>query len=209
MISPIEVVLHRLEELEERCKALEQLCLNLQKSLDALRFQKDTKKINPEVNEKLDQKLFSDSPLRSHQETKKFQDVTRHLKKGEIDKALALLDYFIQQKDHQFKVHALYYKGLIFMHKKEYAQAEALFSSAYLCFKNQALCEKPIIKQCEKKKLFPIQILLKSAECLCHLGKKSEATFVCEEIKRNLQKVSDQYRVKIIKKLKSIESYLK
>ncbi|ETZ04617.1 MULTISPECIES: tetratricopeptide repeat protein [Holospora] len=205
VLSPMEVVLHRLEELENRCKVLEDHCLNLQQSLDTLRAQKDDGKAFSEYEEKTDSQSFSVPPLHFSSENKTLQDVTRHLKKGETDQAITVLEHFIHQKNHPLKAQALYYKGLIFMHQKKYDQAETLFSTAYLYLKGQTFSSKLCTKEeQEKRKLFPIQILLKSAECLHHLGKKSEATFVCEEIKRHLIKIPKHHHAKIIKKLNAI-----
>ena len=211
--SPIEVVLHRLEEIEKRCQALEELCLNLQQALDTERSQKHTK-VSPSLypnHEPLEHKIFTEEHALCHEgvndeSPKKLEDVTRHLKKGEIEKAIALLDYFIQNKQHQFRAQALYYKGLILMHQKKTAEADALFSEAYLHLKAVPLAPACTQIQKERQMLFPVQILLKSAECLRRLGKTSEAYFVCEEIRRGLHKIPKKYHKKILNRIQLIAS---
>ena len=164
--SPVEVILHRLSELEDRCKVLEEQCLNLQQALDTLRGHKEFKEPTSGTQEEFEEQVFTLSPSNPPSESKNLSEVTRCLKKGETDRAIMLLDYFINDKNHSLKAQALYYKGLIFMHQKKYSQADAFFSTAYLHFKNQPELLKPstMIHQ-ERKSLFPIQILLRSAEC--------------------------------------------
>ncbi|PPE03023.1 tetratricopeptide repeat protein [Holospora curviuscula] len=208
--SPIEVVLHRLGELEDRCKALEEQCLNLQQSLDTLRGQKNLNVASKEAQEEFDQQLFTFSPSDPASNSKNLSDVTRYLKDGETNRAITLLDYFIHKNHHPLKAQALYYKGLIFMHQKKYDQADGVFSTAYLYLKTQSKTLIPTTKiQQERKDLFPIQILLRSAECLRCLGRPSEAMFVCEEIKRNLHKIPVHYHKKITEKLQLIMAPLK
>lgn len=200
--EPIEIVLGRLKELEERCRILEEQCLNLQQELDTVRGNKEEKRISQEPP--IDLLALTEEPTSTENVSskKKLSDVTQYLKKGEIQRALSLLDHFIHHK--QFKPQALYYKGLILMHQKSYAQADAFFSEAYLALKTTPMisAQHPIHK--DRQRLFPLQILLKSAECLYALGKHHEAQFVCEEIKRNLSKIPPQYHRKILQRIQKI-----
>ena len=202
--SPIEVILHRLSELEERCKALEEQCLNLQQGLDTLHAHKEFKGSPSELQEEFQEHVFTLSPSKPPLESKNLSEVTLCLKKGDIHRAILLLDYFINEKNHPLKAQALYYKGLIYMHQKKYSQADTLFSTAYLHFKNQPKPLKSSKIHQERNSLFPIQILLRSAECLNCLGKQNEALFVCEEIKRGLHKIPVTYHKKIIERIHRI-----
>ncbi len=200
--EPIEIVLGRLKELEERCRILEEHCLNLQQELDTIRGNKEERRISQDPP--IDLLALTEEPnlTESSPSKKKLSDVTQHLKKGEIQQALSLLDHFIHHK--QFKPQSLYYKGLILMHQKSYNQADALFSEAYLALKTTPIVTPPHPIHKDRQRLFPLQILLKSGECLHALGKHHEAQFVCEEIKRNLPKIPPQYHGKILQRIQKI-----